>query len=116
LIGGQGAGRITGINGRAAGQQGVGEGGAAVILQRAEQRIGIGERIGMSPATATIAVQVPAVVGEPTEIHTIRAGNLVGHNGVLQMGRVIVPNATAGTRGVGADGVGVRRVVSGGHV
>src|SRR5262249_14224120 len=71
LVGGRGTGPAAGVEGRAAGQQGVGPGGAAVVLEGAQAGVNargggthLVTRAAEAAATGAVADQVMAVAAE----------------------------------------------------
>src|SRR5262249_33596883 len=114
LVGRAQLGRVAGVQGRAAAQQGVRLGRAAVILQGAEQR-GDVEQVGGAEAAAAarVADQVVAPGADVARQIGGGGGRITGDDGVPGFQRVrvrVVVNAAAtACGGVAADGGVIQR-------
>src|SRR5262249_16815398 len=136
LVGGGGAGVATAVDGRAAREQGMGEGGAAVVLERAEVRVQPGAENAELIARGTeglpsvrvrgvaeVADEVVAVAGEDAE--DVRAGvaaqavEVEGDDRILDVDGVARPghleDAAAVVRGEILDDRAVQECAAGGE-
>src|SRR5262249_45281779 len=106
LVGGRGVGIVAGVDGRAAGQQGHGRGGSAVVLQGAEQRVDVEQvAAGEAAAPGATADEVAALVGQrPSEVGAGR-GAVAGEDDVVdgQHPGVVVDAAASVAAGVVAQ-------------